>query len=50
MLVGAIVRDNEVLKPRGDTVIEKNDRIIVFAMEEAIKKVEQLFAVRLEFF
>ncbi len=50
IIFGAIVRDGTVLLPRANTVIQARDRIIVFALEQAVSKVEQLFAVRLEFF
>jgi trk system potassium uptake protein TrkA len=49
-LFGAIVRDGEVIVPRGSTVINTNDRVILFARLQAVKKVEKLFSVRLEFF
>ncbi len=50
VIIGAIVRDGEVIIPRGDTVIRAKDRVILFAAAEAVKKVEKLFSVRLEFF
>ena len=50
LLVGAIVRGDEVIIPRGDTVIRAHDHVVVFAAAAAVKKLEQLFAVRLEFF
>jgi trk system potassium uptake protein TrkA len=50
MLVGAIVRRDEVIIPRGDTVIRAKDRVIIYATTAAVKKVENLFAVKLEFF
>ncbi len=50
VMIGAVVRDGEVIMPRGGTTFEIGDRIIVFSMADAVKKVEQLFAVRLEFF
>jgi trk system potassium uptake protein TrkA len=50
VMIGAVVRDGEVIMPRGGTTFEIGDRIIVLAMADAVKKVEQLFAVRLEFF
>lgn len=50
MIVGAVVREDEVIVPRGDTVIEAKDRIVMFALKDAVKKVEKLFSVRLEFF
>jgi len=50
IIIGAIVRDQEVILPRGDTVIEAGDRVIIFALSEMVKHVEKMFAVRLEFF
>ncbi len=48
--VGAVVRGEEIIIPRGDTTLQAHDRTIIFATREAVKKVEQLFSVRLEFF
>lgn len=50
VLVGAIVRGSQVISPRGTTVIQANDRVILFAASEAVKKVEKMFSVRLEYF
>jgi trk system potassium uptake protein TrkA len=50
VLFGAIVRGDEVIIPRGDTVVRAKDRIVLFARANAVKKVEKLFSVRLEFF
>lgn len=50
VIVGAIVRDGKVIIPRGETVIEPEDLVVVFAAAGAVKKVEKLFSVRLEFF
>lgn len=50
VMIGSIVRNDEVLMPRGDTVFEAEDRIVILAHQKAVRKVEQLFAVRLEFF
>ncbi len=50
VMVGAIVRGTEVVIPRGDTVIKPKDRVVIFATASAVKSVEKLFAVRLEFF
>ena len=50
VIVGAIVRDNEVVIPRGDTVVRIGDRVVLFAAAGAVKKVEKMFAARLEFF
>ena len=50
VVVGAIVRGDEVIMPRGDTVIRAKDRVIIFSTAGQAKKVEKLFSVRLEFF
>ncbi len=48
--IGAIYRDGEVIKPEGETRIKPKDRVVVIAMAEAVKQVEQMFRVSLEFF
>lgn len=50
VIVGAIVRGAEVIIPRGDTLTRPNDLVVIFARPDAVKKVEKLFAVKLEFF
>ncbi|MGB1026273.1 MAG: Trk system potassium transporter TrkA, partial [Rhodospirillaceae bacterium] len=50
VLLGAIVRGNHVISPRGGTVVAPGDRIVLFSASEAIRKVEKMFSVRLEFF
>jgi trk system potassium uptake protein TrkA len=47
---GAIVRGGQVIIPRGDTVIRAGDRVIIFALVQQIKKVEQMFSVQLGYF
>lgn len=50
MRIGAIYRDGEVLKPSGSLKIQPRDRVVIFALADAVKQVEQLFRVSLEFF
>ena len=50
IIIGAIIRDDEVVMPRGDTVIRVKDRVVLFAAPQAVRKVEKMFAVRLEYF
>jgi len=50
VVLGALVRNDEIIIPRGDTVVKAGDLVILFAASEAVKKVEKLFAVKLEFF
>ena len=47
---GAIYRNGEVILPRGDTQIEAQDRVIIFARIDRVKAVEQMFRVSLEYF
>ena len=50
VLLGAIVRDGEMVVPHGDTVVQANDRVVLFAAKDSIRQVEKLFSVRLEYF
>ncbi len=43
-IVGMIVRPDEVVVPTGDTKIRQGDHVVVFALQEAVKKVQKLFA------
>ncbi len=49
-LVIGIIRDNEIEIPSGDSIIQPNDRIIVFAKRQVIPKIEKILSVKLEFF
>jgi len=48
--IGAVVRNGQVLQPHGDFTVRAHDRVVLFAMADRIKRVEQLFRVALEFF
>lgn len=50
VVIGAVVRKGEVIIPRGNTEFKAGDRVIMLAMSDTVKAVEQLFSVRLEFF
>jgi trk system potassium uptake protein TrkA len=50
LVIGALVRDGEVIIARGDTVVRAHDRVILFAETDAVRQVERMFAVSLEFF
>jgi len=50
VLLGALVRDGKVISPRGTTIVQVGDRVILFSTAEAVKKVEKMFSVRLEYF
>jgi trk system potassium uptake protein TrkA len=49
-LVGSIVREDEVIIPDGETIIQVGDRVIVFALPQAIPKMEKAMKVNLEYF
>ena len=50
MRIGAIWRDGKMLKPGGHVRIRPGDRVVIFALQRAVKQVEQMFRVSLEFF
>lgn len=49
-LVGAIVRGEEIIIPRGDSVIKPKDRLILLALQQVVPKLEKLLTVKLDFF
>ncbi len=50
IIIGAIVRNNEVLLPDGDLVLEKADRIVMLTQARGVKQLERIFSVKFEFF
>jgi len=50
VLVTAILRNEHVIIPTGDSIVEPNDRIVIFAKRESIPKIEKILAVKLEYF
>ena len=48
--IGAILRNGKIIIPDGSTELETKDRAILFATNEYIREVEQLFRVSLEYF
>ena len=49
-LVAGIIRRDKIIIPSGDSVIQPDDRIIIFARRQAIPKIEKILAVKLEYF
>jgi len=49
-ILAAIIRGEQVIIPSGDSVVEPHDRVIIFAKQEAISKIEKILMVKLEFF
>ncbi len=50
VLVGAVMKGEEIVKPTGGTRIEESDVIVVFAMASDVPEVERLFQVSIDFF
>jgi len=49
-VIGAVIRQKNVIIPNGHTIIEPNDHVLLVSQGQNLKEVEQLFEVRLEFF
>ncbi|KPA16712.1 potassium transporter peripheral membrane protein [Candidatus Magnetomorum sp. HK-1] len=49
-LVVGIVRNNDAFIPTGSSIIQINDRIIIFAVREVIPKIEKLLTVQLKYY
>ena len=50
MVAGAVIRGDEVIIPRGSTVVQPKDRVVIFTIAEDVKHLEKMFSVRLEYF
>jgi trk system potassium uptake protein TrkA len=48
-IIGAVMRDQEVIIPTGETVILPQDRVIIFTLTSAIPSVEKTLMVKMEF-
>ncbi len=50
MEIGGILRGDTLIFPNEDTEIKANDYVVIFALKDAVKKVEKQFSVTLDFF
>jgi trk system potassium uptake protein TrkA len=48
-MVAGIIREDRIIIPSGDSVVEPDDRIIIFATRDAVPGVEKILAVKLEY-
>lgn len=48
--IGAIIRGDEIIMPTGNCRIEAGDLVIVMALAENVRSVEQMFRVSIDFF
>ncbi|MGD8293451.1 MAG: Trk system potassium transporter TrkA [Desulfobacterales bacterium] len=49
-MVAGIIRQDDIIIPSGDSVIQPEDRVIIFSRRQAIPKVEKILSVKLEYF
>lgn len=49
-IIGAVLRNDEVIIPGGDTTIMPGDRVILVALRSAIPKVEKILTVKMDYF
>ena len=51
MSIGVIVKkNNRIYPPRGTTVIDPGDKLVIFVRVKSIKKVQDLLSVRLDYY
>ena len=50
VLVGAVLKDDTVVKPAAETRIEEGDVVVIFAMAADVPEVERLLQVSVDFF
>lgn len=48
--IGAISHDGNVMMPSGNSVIKSGDKVVIFALNEMVNQVEQMFRASKEFF
>ncbi len=49
-IIGAITRNDEVIIPRGDSVILPGDHVILATLRSSIPKIEKILTVKLDYF
>ncbi len=49
-LLISIIHNDQIIIPSGNSVIEPDDRVIVFARRQAIPKIEKILSVKLEYY
>lgn len=49
-ILGAIVRNGDIIIPQGNTIVLPHDRLIIFALQDVISQLECLLTVKLEYF
>ena len=49
-LLVCIIRNSQIMIPTGESIVKPGDRIILFAVKQAVKNLEKLLTVKLDFF
>jgi trk system potassium uptake protein TrkA len=49
-ILAGIIRQDDIIIPSGESMIQPDDRIIIFAHRQVIPKIENILAVKLEYF
>ncbi|MBN2283616.1 MAG: Trk system potassium transporter TrkA [Deltaproteobacteria bacterium] len=49
-IIGAVLRDNQVIIPWGETIILPGDHVILVTLRSAIPKVEKILTVKMDYF
>ena len=49
-LIGAVIRDNDINIPDGNSVIREKDHLIIFTLHDVIPALEKLLTVKLDYF
>ena len=49
-IVGAVLRGDRLIMPSGDLTIQVGDSVVIFALFDAVKQVERMFRVSMDFF
>lgn len=50
VMIGAVYRDGKVSMPNSQTIIKPGDRIVLMALKDYVKDVEQMFRVSIDYF
>ncbi|MEE9590927.1 MAG: Trk system potassium transporter TrkA [Thermodesulfobacteriota bacterium] len=50
VLIGAVIKGEEVLIPEGDTMIDPGDGVVLFLLSKSVPKLEKFLMVKPEFF
>jgi len=43
MLIGALLRGDELIIPNGYTILQPGDRVVIFTLPSSIKKITKIF-------